>query len=159
MEQENNVLNMEEKLEELKSKAQEDLKDAQTIEYAIDQEDVNVVNTLKSKLEAMKKKFETQKTDNEANINKFNRQNKLFLDFFAGSLATITDTELSALIKENMDTLTKTIENNNNSLKMFEKTEKVISDAIEVITYKINDDGKAYLNEDVIKLARLIMNS
>lgn len=154
-----NVINMEEKLQELKEKAKEELKGAQFLEYAIDEKDANIINELKNKLENMEKELANNKEKNMETIEKFNKENKLILDFFTRNIATITDVELSNLIKDNIEKLKVNIETNTNMISNYEHKQKVIHDAIEVLSYKINDENKAYVSDEVIKLARLIMTN
>lgn len=148
-----------EKLDLLNEKAKEDLKDVKFIEYAIPEEDANLVNELKNKLENMQKDLADNKEKSLETIEKFNRENKLILDFFAKNIATITDTELSLLIKSNMEKLQTNIKTNSEMIGNYNKKEKIIDDVIQILNYKINEEGKAYISDDIIKFVRLILTN
>ena len=161
MENENNVVNIdtEKTLNELKEKAKEDLKDAKFLEYAIPEEDAKLVNELTNRLENMKKEIESNKDKNLEIIEKFNKENKMLLDFFSSHVATVTDAELSALLKDNIEKLKTNIKTNTEMIERYNQKEKVLSDVLEILTYKINDENKAYVSDEIIKFARLMLTN
>lgn len=149
-------LNKDEILEKLQEQVAEDLKDAQIHEWAIDEQDAKYVSELKEKLSNTLAVFQ----ENKKTIEKSNHNNTIWKTIYTrllnGERVVIND-EIEELLKSNLELINKGNEDNARMLETIEEREPLIEKAVELLSYKLDDNGKAYVDDTTIQFAKLIM--
>ena len=145
--------------EELRERAAEDLADAVRIEYGNAQEDVEVVNNVKAKLDQMLKGLTEGKDEyfakTEDNLTKFRE----LASYFQTSIDTnaATNPNLSNLLKEQLTSVDKAIAELEKSLTDYENKINIIDTAVKYFEFKVADDGKCYVEQFAIDFAKLLL--
>lgn len=165
--EENKNINLEEMekkseqtLNEIAEKAQEDLKEAQFIKFAIPQEDVAIVNNVKAQLEktfsGMKERSEETISKIDLDISKLETLKKLFTTTIDAN--AVSNTELSNILREQIAPIDKQIadmksykEKYNDKLSI---VDKVLNDYLK---FKTNENGEAYIDQVAIDFCKLML--
>lgn len=159
---ENNELNkedLENVTEELKEKAAEDLENAIKFEYGNAQEDVDVVNNVKAKLDQMLKGLTDGKDEyfakTEDNLTKFRE----LASYFQTSIDTnaATNANLANLLKEQLTSVNKAIDELEKSLRDYDNKINIIKNAIRYFEFEVKEDGKCYVQQFAIDFAKLLL--
>ena len=147
-------------LDNLSQKAEKDLANVQKFEYGIPAEDVEVVNILKSKLQESLKGLEENWAKTEEQINSNADKNNKLLAFFKEELAkrVATDTELADILKTQIAACEKAMQQDENYKTNYQLQVARLKDCVRRLEFKVNtDNGKAYVSDDVIAFAHLMM--
>lgn len=146
-------------LEELKEQAHSDLADAKVIDYAVSEEDVKVVTELLAQLKASKTQLDANKEKLADSVRDNNRNNELLRAYLDEGRAknSVTNPEFVKILTNNIEQIDKAIKQNNDFYDNFQKKSVAIDNAIELFTWKTNDEGKAYLSDDILKLAYALL--
>lgn len=145
---------------EIAEKAQEDLADAQFIDYGNSKEEVAIVNNVKAQLEqtfnGMKENAVKTMEKIDSDIAKFERLKK-FLQNGADAHA-VSDVYLSEILKEQIAPIDKSIADLNSYKTKFNDkltiVDKVLND---YLALDIAEDGKAYYSQIAIDFCKLML--
>lgn len=150
----------EQTLNEIAEKAQEDLKDAKFIKFAIPQEDVTIVNNVKSQLE---KTFSGMKEHAEETMNKIDldiSKMEVLKKFFIHSIDAnaVSNTELSNVLKEQLAPIDKQISDMQNYKAKYSDKLAIVDKVLnEYLQFKTNDNGEAYIDQVAIDFCKLML--
>ena len=152
--------NLDNVVDELKERAEEDLNNAVKIEYGNDMADVEAVNNIKAKLDQMLESLEKGKEEyfNRTNVNltKFRE----LADYFKSSIDAnaVTNSNLANLLKEQLGSVNKAIAELEKSLNDYDSKIEIISKVLGYLTFKVNEeDGKCYVEQYAVDFAKLML--
>lgn len=144
----------------LNQQTAQDLDSAKAIEYTIDDRSVAIVNELVAQLESSKTQLDNSKGKFIADCEESNKKNLLMKKFMEEekSKRLATEPELANLLDNNIKQIDNAIAQNEKLKQTLEDKCLAVENALQIFTFKINEEGKAYLEEDIVKLAHAILN-
>lgn len=147
-------------LDNLSQKAEKDLANVQKFEYGIPAEDVEIVNILKSKLQESLKGLEENWAKTEEQLNFDIAKNTKLVAFFKEEYAkrTATDVEFAEILKIQISACENAIKQGESYRSYSQSQIARLKDGIRRLEFKVNtDNGKAYVSDDAIAFAHLMM--